>query len=147
LGEIAFVCYVRRGEIQRAQNLLRQILPNLERASIAIEKLRDYVLNPDHPLGRNKARVFKSMLGIEGKHAVALAEIIRETLVRAAATPSDESPYGTRWETHHEIYAPNGRSAIVSVAWLFRIEQPEIPVLITCYIDTKRQEELRKLLI
>ena len=127
--------------------MARQTLPNFDRASIATEKLREYILNPDHPVGRNKARVFKSILGIEAKHAVALAEIIRETLVRAAAKPIDESPYGTRWETHHEIFAPSGLSAIVSVAWLFRVEQPEIPVLITCYIDIKRQEELRKLLI
>jgi hypothetical protein len=125
----------------------RQILPNFEQASITIEKLQDYVLNPDHPIGHNKARVFKSVLGIERKHALAFAEIIIGTLDRAHAIKNEESSYGSRWETHHEIFAPNGRSAIVSVAWLFRVEQPEIPVLITCYIDIKRQEELRKLLI
>jgi hypothetical protein len=127
--------------------LPRQLLPNLERASIAIEKLRDYVLNPDHPLGRNKARVFKSMLGIERKHAVAFAEIIRDTLGRSVATKNEESRYGSKWETHHEIVGLSGRSAIVSVAWIFKVEEPEIPILITCYIDTRRQEELKKLLV
>jgi hypothetical protein len=125
----------------------RQTLPNFERASIAIEKLRDYVLNPDHPSGQNKARVFKSILGFERRHAFALAEIIRDTLSRAAALKNEESAYGNRWESHHEIFGFDGRSAIVSVAWLFRVEEPEIPDLITCYIDTKRQEELRALFL
>lgn len=105
------------------------------------------MLNPDHPLGRNKARVFKSMLGIERKHAVAFAEIIKNTLGRAVATKNEESTYGSKWETHHEIIGLSGQPAIVSVAWLFKVEEPEIPVLVTCYIDTKRQEELKTLLV
>lgn len=104
------------------------------------------MLNPDHPVGRNKARVFKSMLGLERRHAVALAEIIKDTLSRAAAIKNEESAYGTHWESHHEVIGFDGRSAIVSVAWLFRLKEPEIPQLITCYIDTKRQQELRALL-
>jgi filamentous hemagglutinin len=123
-----------------------QLLPNLERAVIAIEKLRDYVLNPDHPKGQNKARVFKAVLGVERKHATVFAEIIKETLVRAPATKNEDSDYGSRWVTHHEIIGINGRSAIITVAWLFKAEQSEVPVLITCYIDLNRQEELRKLL-
>jgi hypothetical protein len=87
------------------------------------------------------------MLGIERKHAVAFAEIIKDTLVRAAATKNEESTYGSRWETHHEIIGLSGRPAIVSVAWLFKAEEPEIPVLVTCYIDTKRQDDLKKLLV
>jgi len=127
--------------------LPRQVLPNLERASIAIEKLRDYVLNPGHPTGRNKARVFKAALGLERKHAIAFAEVIKDTLGRAHAVKNEESPYGPRWETHHKVFGLTGRAVIVSVAWIFKAEQPEVPVLITCYIDTKRQEELRKLFV
>lgn len=123
-----------------------QLLPNLEHAVIAIEKLRDYVLNPDHPKGQNKARVFKAMLGIERKHATAFAEIIKETLVRAPAIKNEDSDYGSRWVTHHEIVGINGRPAVVTVAWLFKTEQLEVPVLITCYIDVSHQEQLRKLL-
>jgi hypothetical protein len=117
-------------------------LPNLEHAAIAIEKLRDYVLNSKHPTGCNKARVFKAMLGMERKHAVALAEIIKGTLSRAPAVKNVKSTYGGRWETYHEIVGSNGRPAIVTVAWLFRLEQPDVPVLITCYIDTARQDQL-----
>jgi len=39
-------------------------LPGAEAAQIPDEKLRDYVLDPEHFLGRHKARVFASVLGI-----------------------------------------------------------------------------------
>jgi hypothetical protein len=39
-------------------------LPNSDRAVVEIEKLRDYSLNPNHPVGKHKARAFKAALGI-----------------------------------------------------------------------------------
>jgi hypothetical protein len=39
-------------------------LPNAEGAEVPPAKLRDYVLNPRHPDGAHKARVFASALGI-----------------------------------------------------------------------------------
>jgi len=122
------------------------LLPNLERASIAIEKLRDYVLNPDHPTGRNKARVFKDRLGIGRKHAVVFGEIIKASLPRALAEKTKECSYGTHWVTYHEIIGIGGQSVIVTVAWIYKTEEPETPTLITCYIETRRQEQLAKLL-
>lgn len=38
-------------------------LPNAENAVIDIAKLRDYSLNPNHPEGKHKARVFQAKLG------------------------------------------------------------------------------------
>ena len=54
-------------------------LPNGERAVVEIEKLRSYCLNPHHPRGRHKARVFASV-GIRDGDAGEL----REALLRAA---------------------------------------------------------------
>ncbi|MBW4596036.1 MAG: hypothetical protein KME46_24830 [Brasilonema angustatum HA4187-MV1] len=39
-------------------------LPNPEQAVIDRQKLSGYCLNPEHPEGRHKARLFKSVLGI-----------------------------------------------------------------------------------
>ena len=55
-------------------------LPNAERASIAIEKLRDYCLNADHPRGKHKARVFLSALGLTSEHAEWLQDEPRVTV-------------------------------------------------------------------
>ena len=38
-------------------------LPNGDRAIVDIAKLRDYCLNPEHPRGKHKARVFAAALG------------------------------------------------------------------------------------
>ncbi len=92
------------------------LLPNFEQARIPIEKLENYALNPDHPAGRNKARVFRDILGIERRHATALAELIRSTLLRAHAIQRETNDFGARWTTYHEIVGLNGTSAIVTVA-------------------------------
>ncbi len=39
-------------------------LPNGERAVVDIIKLQDYCLNPAHPRGQHKARVFAAALGL-----------------------------------------------------------------------------------
>ena len=87
------------------------------------------------------------MLGIERRHANAFADTIKGTLNRALAQKQAENPFGSIWLTYHEIIGVNGQlRAILTVVWIFKVEQPEIPSLITCYIDTKRQERLAKLL-
>jgi len=56
-------------------------LPNAEEAIVEIEKLRDYSLSPDHPVGKHKARVFEASLGLRREHA-------QETLERLHAAHS-----------------------------------------------------------
>jgi hypothetical protein len=41
-------------------------LPHAHRAVVDVEKLRDYVLSPDHEHGRHKARVFLSLWASTG---------------------------------------------------------------------------------
>ena len=45
---------------------------------ISIEKLRNYCLNNEHPIGKHKAKVFKILLGIEKSDAEALKDLILE---------------------------------------------------------------------
>jgi hypothetical protein len=48
--------------------------------------------------------------------------------------------------TYHEIVGLNLQAAIVTVAWIFKTEEPDTPLLVSCYIDTEQQEELAQLL-
>ncbi len=123
-----------------------EFLPHLERASVLREKLYDYVLNPDHPDGRHKARVFAAVLGIERSHADVLAQIILASLPRAAAEQRPDDEYGQSWTTYHEIVGLNSKTAIVTVGWKVLVEEPERPKLVSCYIDLDRQQELTDLL-
>jgi hypothetical protein len=122
-----------------------QVLPNLEHAVIPVEKLRDYALNMEHAEGRHKAAVFKDVLGIERRHADVLAELLRSTLPTAPAQSGKGDQYGEYWTTYHRIIGLNGQPAIVTVGWIFKKEQGQAPQLISCYIDTKKQQKLREL--
>jgi hypothetical protein len=123
-----------------------QLLPNLEQAVIPLEKLRDYALNMDHPEGRHKAMVFKEVLGIERRHADVLGELLRLTLPSAPAQPGTGDQYGDYWTTYHGIIGLNAQQAIVTVGWIFKKQQGQAPQLISCYIEPKKQQKLKKLL-
>lgn len=122
-----------------------KLLPNYEHAVLATEKLENYVLNSEHPQGKHKARVFLSTLEIERRHASVLGELILRSLSRAPAEEGKSSEYGAHWTTWHEIIGLNGQSAVVTVAWIFQKNAEEIPVFISCYIESRNQERLRKL--
>jgi hypothetical protein len=72
-------------------------LPNGEQAIVDLVKLRDYVLNPHHPRGRHKARVFASALEILQSDA----EFLQMKLLQAApigdAIPGEKDTYGQRY--------------------------------------------------
>src|SRR5580693_5300883 len=121
-----------------------KLLPNFERAVVPVEKLENYILNMEHRQGKHKARVFKSALEIERRHAPILAELIHRSLERSPAERSESDDHGDRWTTWHEIIGLNGQSMIVTVAWIFKRNAEQIPVFISCYIESAKQENLRK---
>lgn len=61
------------------------------------EKLRDYLLSPDHEHGRHKARVFQSALGIDRDDWAYLREQIVTWAVDAEV--SEAGPDGTGCDT------------------------------------------------
>lgn len=121
------------------------LLPNLQNAVTPLEKLEDYVLNANHPTGQHKARVFKACLGLERHHAGALAEIIQSGLKNAPAERGQSTEHGDLWTTWHEIVGLNAQSVVITAAWMFKKTAPDIPRLISCYIETDEQEKLKEL--
>jgi hypothetical protein len=107
-------------------------LPNGDRADLG-SKIEDYVLNPSHWEGRQKARVFESMLGITRSNQ----QVLREAIL-AAAMNSDEAEalgdngYGTVYVLRFPLTTAN-RTAMILTAWIIRHEE-DFPRLITCYI-------------
>ena len=53
-------------------------IPHAENATVDIRKLRDYCLNPEHPEGKHKARLFVAALGM----TEADAEPLRDALLK-----------------------------------------------------------------
>jgi hypothetical protein len=121
------------------------LLPYFQKAVIPITKLEDYVLDSQHPTGKDKARVFKAFLGIERRHAYAFAEIIRDGLKKAPAQLHQSTGHGDLWTSWHEVSGLNAQSVIVTVAWIFKKDGEQIPSLVSCYIETEKQEKLKEL--
>ncbi len=89
-------------------------LPNAERAIVDIVKLRDYCLNPLHPEGRHKARVFQAALGISRNDAEALRLILLAAAREEDAFPAEKDEYGQRYVVDFFLNHM-GRKALVKI--------------------------------
>ena len=59
-----------------------------------MQKLIGYCLNPDHPSGKHKARVFASRLGITLENADTLGELIQTAAVEGEVVQQDTTSFG-----------------------------------------------------
>jgi hypothetical protein len=111
-------------------------LPGGELAIVDTVKLHDYCLNPLHPRGRHKARVFASALGLTR----ADAEFLREELLRAAreadAAMDDFDEYGERYTIDFGLER-GVRRAMVRSTWIVRRGE-RFPRLTSCYVLLNR---------
>jgi hypothetical protein len=73
-------------------------LPGAERATIPTDKLVRYALDPAHPRGRHKARVFASALGIRKQDWRYLHDQILEALPDAPVRSMRITPFGVAYE-------------------------------------------------
>jgi hypothetical protein len=74
------------------------ILPNVDRAVVPGEKLRDYLLAPSHLVGRHKAAFFRA-LGYTPENWKDLESDLRHFL-REEAREKGDTKYGTKYEIH-----------------------------------------------
>ncbi|CAM5531981.1 hypothetical protein TMEC54S_00276 [Thauera mechernichensis] len=105
-------------------------LPNWRHATIDRRKLRDYVLNPAHPEGRHKARVFLSALGLTAADSEWLATMLLQHLGAAEAVLTDSTPWGELYRVDQQIWR-GSRCARVRTGWLCRGQTAR---LTTCFI-------------
>lgn len=107
-------------------------LPNAEKAIINAEKITNYVLSLEHFEGKNKARVFASVLGLTKLNAADLIKAIREAIVRTEAVMKSESEYGTKYTVDFR-FTFNNKTCTIRTGWIVE-KKDTIPRLITCYI-------------
>jgi hypothetical protein len=105
-------------------------LPGGDNAIVDTAKLQDYCLDPQHPRGRHRARVFAATLGL----AQTDAEFLREALLHAAreaeALPGESDEYGDRFTVDFELNRGN-RRAVVRSAWIV-LRGETVPRLTSC---------------
>jgi Domain of unknown function (DUF6883) len=112
-------------------------IPNASRAEIPAAKLRDYCLNPDHPDGAHKARVFMSALGIGRDDWRYLSDQLLAGVAVAPLTADTHDQHGIRFEVQIEVQGLNGRTLPVTTAW-FLPKGGDAPRLVSAYVAVKR---------
>jgi hypothetical protein len=106
-------------------------IPNAENAIVDIRKLRDYSLNPTHPDGKHKARLFSSIFGMTEKDAPALREILLQVVTTEDAVLGRQDYYGQRYILDFTLNWFGKRGQVRS-AWIIEVES-DVPKLTTCY--------------
>ena len=107
-------------------------LPNFQKAYIDIRKLRDYCLNDMHPRGKNKAKVFKLVLGIDSLHAEELKKSILKAIVDNECKENEKDFYGKRY-TVDFIFRIFEKEAKIRTSWIIR-KGEDFPRLTSCYV-------------
>ncbi|WP_407648961.1 DUF6883 domain-containing protein [Glycomyces albidus] len=91
--------------------------PDLARAEFDDRKLTKYALNPQHPVGGNKARVIKSRTGLGLNDAAEVKRQILENAPAAEPIMGDTDEHGTRWKVDVELTGPDGTMK-VRTGWI-----------------------------
>jgi len=106
-------------------------LPAVMRAQIARNKLTDYLLSLDHPLGQYKAMWLLS-LGFRLDRSDRLARAIRTHAARSPVTRTTRSAFGTSYVVDGKLTTPLGRTPHVRVIWFIEHGE-EAPKFVTLY--------------
>jgi hypothetical protein len=110
-------------------------LPHADRAIIDIAKLRNYTLNPLHPEGKHKARIFASLLGFTAADAETLRIMILSAVLTAEALEGVKDEHGQRFVVD---FATEGLRGIVTIRTAWIIDEGETaPRLVSSYVKRK----------
>ena len=105
-------------------------LVGANRAVIDPRKLTEYALNPTHPVGGNKARVFESAFGFNQSNASDLMAQLQSGVMRSPAKIGKVDQYGVRLSVDIPVVGPAG-SGVVRTGWIYRSgsSTPELTTL------------------
>ena len=106
-------------------------IPNAHRATVALEKLTEYLLNPLHKRGAAKARLLHS-LGYRADASHVLESDVRTQHLTQEPTRTSQNPYGVTYEIEAPITTPSGR--VVRFCSIWQVDTgTEVPRFITMY--------------
>jgi hypothetical protein len=108
-------------------------LPRAGEAIIPTDKLVGYALNPEHPRGRHKARVFVAALGIRQSDWRYLHDQLLEGVLGAPVRGTRITPHGVLYDVLIEVDGLNGATKRVATIWLVHEQRP--PRLVSTWVD------------
>lgn len=108
------------------------ILQNAHKAIIDERKLIEYVLNPAHARGRDKARVFKARLGYDHTSYADLIAQIRRAIFSHEAVFLRQDRHGDHYRVDVTLQGPAG-SAWVRTGWIY-LRGDDVPRFTTALV-------------
>jgi len=111
-------------------------LPAADRAFIQPEKLRDYLLSTEHPVGRFKAAFFARM-GYSRQDWRRLQVDISQIARSGTAVKRQASAFGHKYEVDGILRGPTGREARVTTVWIVKNGE-DFPRLVTIFPGDNR---------
>ena len=106
-------------------------LPNAHAAFVAEEKIRDYLLNPQHPGNGGKAGFFTSY-GFSHRDWYRLGDALRKHAVQHSVTRTRPNPHGTLFEIRGRLESPDRSNPYVRSIWVIDPSTSN-PRLVTAY--------------
>ena len=108
-------------------------LPGAERAIVAPEKVRDYLLSAVNPRSRGKAAFFNA-LGFRAADWQVLQSVLLEVALNHETLPGRRSDFGTKYEIRATIAGPAQRQAVINTVWIIDAGDDR-PRFVTAYPD------------
>jgi hypothetical protein len=102
------------------------------RPGLDIRKIEDYCLNPSHPRGRHKARVFSDALDLQHSDASWLRDALLEAARFGEAFQIGEDAWGNYWRLD-AIIRRQGKSAVIRTIWIVRTGE-SMPRFVSCWV-------------
>src|SRR5664279_5450146 len=106
--------------------------PNSDQAILDLRKIEEYCLNPLHPRGRHKARVFRDALSVGRNDARWLREVLLVAARENEATELAGDALGRRWRIDVPVGRQN-RNIVVRTIWIVRTGE-DMPRFVTCWV-------------
>lgn len=106
-------------------------MPGGNAAIVDTRKLTGYCLNPEHPRGKHKARVFAT-LGFTVENADDLRAALLEAAASNDALMAAADQFGDRYVLEFELEGPQGKG-IVRSTWIVRRGE-RAPRLTSCFV-------------
>lgn len=107
-------------------------LPNAENAFIDRRKFEEYCLNPEHPRGQHKARVFRIALGLNRENFQVLVDEILENVLNQTAILTFESGFGRHYKVDFPVII-GSRTARIRTTWIVRFDE-NFPRMVSCFV-------------
>jgi hypothetical protein len=106
-------------------------LPNSENAYVPREKLTGYLLSETHPIGKIKARYFRS-LGYHDGNADELQGALIGIAQNHSVAETESTPHGEKYVIDGSLMPPSGRTAALRTVWIIEANDDR-PRLVTAF--------------